>query len=444
MTKPAEIVAAIYEYLPASVQTRAVMESGQAITSDLLVETLDRSVADGLNLAFHCAGEGLITQVFEKLEERNTLFTSASFEKATDEEKDRLVRSYLAFECSTPFLSAVKVLRKLELEIPLLDHVEVKQELIDELTAISKRQSAEREMALSKQDADVDNQIFDSIYDAVSPFHPVIPMIRQLSSACVLESIKETGHSSLDLWQQCDLSRMSKHGFTVEGLKNQLAISEHVIKHNADFLQPSKTLGFVGRQLKQFSPEDRISLVSDAISSVSGFSSEDLASSGAVFYFSMLRLALENPSYQAKAFELADSFHQKFFTQPAAKAHFLGIFDGNEYGAHAPEGMLAAIATKEVFEQNPALAYEILSRVNKLHPDFDVKNDPSKLLTLTVHEDFVSTPLAFYLAKDPNNEQIVRDSITNTWQLEMVDSVTASSPAAKKRRAQENDTGFSM
>jgi hypothetical protein len=444
MTKPAEIIAAIYDYLPVNEHTRDVIMSGQPVTADLLMETLDRSANDGLNLALHCADEAVIEQVFSKFDEHKALFLHSGSKKYTAEEEKEFVRSALAFEFSEPVLSAMKLLTKIELDLPVVDHVEIKHDLLVELAEISKGQAAERELYLSTRADDIDNPIFDAIHEAISPFYPVIPMIKQLVSTYVLDNIKEASDSSLDLWQQSDYSGLAKFGQTKKGLQHNFAISEHVITHSDDFQNPSKALGIAGRKLKSFSPEQRIALVSESISSVKGFSSEDLSSSGAVFYFSMLKVALESPGLKSKAFELADEFRQRFFTQPAAEAHFRGLFDGEEYGVQSADGMVAAVATKEKFERDPAVAYEVMSRINQLHPNFDAKDDPSKLLTLPIHKDFVSTALAFYLAQDPKNEQIVRAAITNTWQQEVFESVTAEAPAIKKRREQESDSDYSM
>ena len=427
MPGSAQIAAATkYNLVPMTENTRAILDSDQAVTGEMLHDLYISSLDDSFNLALHGADNEVIKDFLSRVVE-------VDLKSAEGEDFMQAIVAWAKFDLSRSIFEAIGI----NADLVRFEGNEKIEQL--DLAGISTGPAINIMSWVVKEspEAPVEPELQD-VADVCTKYAQMLPYLKQAASHFVLENANNGAglDSALEIWSRAGeiLTRFEQTDANPALTDDVFAL---IIEKNQSLANGTQMLDTIARTLKASSDERRLEIAASILKAVDGFDSAGgYAQSGLKFFIALQKTYLntDSPKLRAQALNLMDVFHEKYFSSPTAKAVIGKMY--NEDWAPATIPALTTDIVKAMEKgTSPKNLYNALSRINKLNPEFDAATNPSGVLPITSlevavrmpkgYDELVAVALSYCLGKDASNYKKVQSAITDTWQDEMLTKARA-------------------
>jgi hypothetical protein len=442
MTRSAQIAAAIqYNLVPMTENTRAILDSGQAVTGEMLHDLYISSLDDAFNLALHGADKDAIKDYFSRVVE-------VDVKPAEGEDFMQSLAAWMKLDLSRSIFEAIGVNAGL---VRYQGNDKIEPLDLDQLPTGPVISVMGRVIRDSPEDP-IEPEI-QEVVNACNKYAQMLPLLKQATSNLVLENA-ENGtalDAALETWSKADgiLTRFEKSDSNPVLTDDVFAL---IIEKNKSLAKGTQMIDTVARTLKASSDEKRLQIAASVLKAVDGFDpAGGYAQSGLKLFIALQKtyLSTDNGKHRAQALNLMDAFHEKYFTTPTAKAVLATMYGDGWAPATVP------VLTNDIVKAmengaSPKVLYDALSRTHKLNPANDPATNPSGVLPTTSlevavkmspgYDSLVAVALSHYLGKDASNHSRVQNTITDTWQ----DEILAKARAIQLTNESKLDAGLTL
>jgi hypothetical protein len=445
-----QIISAALTAFPQSENTKNILREGTPVTVELLESTFLQSVGEAINLALYAADQTTIQDFMTK---RNVAHKPRETTGDPTSEEVGILMNVWKYKMSAGIFSFIDISKKHLMGIFHACYEGDRDEkvaslLIANISAYEKSNSQRYGVAAWGFEGLSGDEGLKMVSEIVqySAIHKLLEMA--IISHAHESLLADTGiDNALQAWRAGALaSRYYKNKEFGINNKDSTVIENYIVDNYERLSDGNGLLHGVSLNLTNSGSHSRfIEVAERAINSIDEFKSDsDSLPKSLALYLQAAKAGLnEDPEIRNRALEVMDTYFDKFLTSEESISQLNLLSQNGEYSPEEWQGFTLFIDRPEFENATPKMLYEVLRRINKICPDCEEKRrDVTGVLNFQSIDKVAVKALSYYLSENPGSLKVVRESIVNPWQENIVNLVSAT--PTKERHLKLVESGPSI